>query len=192
MSTDPLVRFHRWFAQAQRAGVVLPESMALATADAHGRPSVRFVLLKQADASGFVFFTNLRSRKGRDLEENRRAALAFYWDQLRKQVRVEGRVERVSADEADAYWVTRPRESQLAAVASRQSAALASRRALLAKWRTLRRQYSGEDVPRPAEWTGFRMVPEAIEFWTNRDHRLHDRELFVRTRDGWRRSLLQP
>lgn len=192
MSTDPLVRFHRWFAQAQRAGVVLPESMALATADAHGRPSVRFVLLKQADASGFVFFTNLRSRKGRDLEENRRAALAFYWDQLRKQVRVEGRVERVSADEADAYWVTRPRESQLAAVASRQSAALASRRALLAKWRTLRRQYRGEDVPRPAEWTGFRLVPEAIEFWTNRDHRLHDRELFVRTRDGWKRSLLQP
>ena len=192
MSTDPLVRFHRWFAQAQRAGVVLPESMALATADAHGRPSVRFVLLKQADASGFVFFTNLRSRKGRELEENRRAALAFYWDQLRKQVRVEGRVERVSADEADAYWVTRPRESQLAAVASRQSAALASRRALLAKWRTLRRQYRGEDVPRPAEWTGFRLVPEAIEFWTNRDHRLHDRELFVRTRDGWKRSLLQP
>jgi pyridoxamine 5'-phosphate oxidase len=192
MVRDPLATYHRWFAQAERAGVIAPEAMALATADAHGRPSVRFVLLKQADAHGFVFFTNVRSRKGRDLQDNRRASLAVYWDRLRKQVRIEGRVELVSPAEADAYWATRPRESQLGALASRQSAALTSRGALLAKWRALRRQYRGQDVPRPPEWAGYRIIPDAIEFWTHRDCRLHDRELFVRTRNGWTKSLLQP
>lgn len=192
MAGDPVARFHRWYAQAENAGVVAPDAMALATADSHGRPSVRFVLLKQADARGFVFFTNVRSRKGRELQDNRRAALAVYWDKLRKQVRIEGRVELVSDDEADSYWATRPRESRLGALASRQSSALASRPALLARWRALRRQYRNQEVPRPAEWTGYRIIPEAIEFWTHRDHRLHDRELFVRTRSGWTRSLLQP
>jgi pyridoxamine 5'-phosphate oxidase len=170
----------------------LPEAMALATATPRGAPSVRFVLLKSADARGFVFFTNAVSPKGEDLAANPRAALTFYWAPLGRQVRVAGRVEAVSPAEADAYWATRPRASRLAALASRQSARLGSRTALEARWRGLRRRYRGRPVPRPPTWTGFRVVPDAIEFWTHRAHRLHDRELFLRTRRGWRRLRLQP
>ena len=192
METDPLARFQRWFAQARRARIELPEAMALATADADGRPSVRFVLLKQADARGFVFFTDGRSRKGRDLAANPHAALVFYWDPIRRQVRVEGRVERVSPAEADAYWATRPRASRLAASISRQSTTLPSRAWLVARWEALRRRYRGRPVPRPPTWTGFRVVPDRIEFWVHRARWLHDRELFVRSRRGWSRRLLQP
>ena len=166
--------------------------MALATTGPRGAPSVRFVLLKGADRRGFVFFTDGRSRKGRELRASARAAVAFYWNRLGKQVRIEGRVEEVSPAEADAYWATRPRASQLAALASEQSAALASRRALVARWTELRRRYRRRPVPRPPTWTGFRLVPASVEFWTHREHRLHERELFVRTRAGWRRQLLQP
>ena len=166
--------------------------MALATAGGRGAPSVRFVLLKGADRRGFVFFTDGRSRKGRELRASARAAVAFYWNRLGKQVRIEGRVEEVSPAEADTYWATRPRASQLAALASEQSAALAGRRALIARWTELRRRYRRRPVPRPPTWTGFRLVPASIEFWTHRAHRLHERELFVRTRAGWRRQLLQP
>ena len=166
--------------------------MALATAARRGPPSVRFVLLKGADRRGFAFFTDGRSRKGRELRASLRAAVAFYWHRLGRQVRIEGRVEEVSAADADAYWATRPRASQLAALASQQSAALASRRVLMARWRRLRRRYRGRPVPRPPAWTGFRIVPKSIEFWTHREHRLHERELFVRTRAGWGRRLLQP
>jgi len=166
--------------------------MALATAARRGAPAVRFVLLKAADRRGFVFFTDGRSRKGRELHASRRAAVAFYWNALGRQVRIEGRVEEVSAAEADAYWATRPRASQLAALASQQSAALASRRALMRRWAQLRRRYRRRPVPRPPTWTGFRIVPASIEFWTHREHRLHDRELCVRTRAGWTRRLLQP
>jgi pyridoxamine 5'-phosphate oxidase len=192
MTNDPLARFRVWFNQAQRAGAQLPEAMALATADARGRPAVRFVLLKQADARGFVFFTNARSRKGRELRANPRASAAIYWYQLGKQVRIEGPIEPLSVAEADAYWVTRPRASQLAALASRQSATLASRRVLVQRWNALNRRYRGRPIPRPRGWTGFRIVPDAVEFWTHHEHRLHDRELFVRTRRGWRREWLQP
>src|SRR5437867_742385 len=165
--------------------------MALATAGRRGA-SVRFVLLKGADRRGFAFFTDGRSRKGRELRASVRAAVAFYWNRLGRQVRIEGRVEQVSTAEADAYWATRPRASQLAALASHQSAALASRRSLTGRWQALRRRYRRHPVPRPPAWTGFRIIPESIEFWTHREHRLHDRELFVRTRAGWRRRLLQP
>jgi len=189
---DPIRRFQRWFAQARAAGMLQPEATALATADALGRPSVRMVLLKQADRDGFVFYTNSRSRKGRELRNNPRAALVIHWDRLGKQVRVEGRVEPVTEAEADAYWATRPRESQLAAVASDQSAPLRSRAALVAKWRALARGTRGTPVPRPRHWTGYRIVPAAIEFWTHRDHRLHDRERFTRRRRGWQRTRLQP
>jgi pyridoxamine 5'-phosphate oxidase len=193
MAADPVARFRRWFAEARRARIPLAETMALATADAAGRPSVRFVLLKQADRHGFVFFTDGRSRKGRELRRRRRAAAAFYWHPIGKQVRVAGRVEEVSAAEADAYWKTRPRASRFAALASTQSAPLASRAALLARWKALGRRYDTADaIPRPREWTGFRIIPEAIEFWTRGDDRLHQRELFVRTRSGWTRTLLQP
>jgi pyridoxamine 5'-phosphate oxidase len=192
MNADPIVRFQRWFEEARRAGVALPESMALATADARGRPAVRFVLLKQGDESGFVFFTNAASRKGRELRDNQHAALAFYWDELGKQVRIEGSIEEMSAAAADVYWVTRPRASQLAARASRQSALVASRRVLVARWRSLTRRYAGKAVPRPEGWLGYRLIPDAIEFWTRHEHRLHHRELFVRSRRGWKRQLLQP
>ena len=189
---DPIARFRRWFAAARKADIAQPDAMALATADHSGRPAVRVVLLKQADERGFVFFTDARSRKGSDLRENARAALAFHWQPLGRQVRVEGRVVEVTAAEADAYWRTRPRESQLAASSSYQSAQLDSRATLLRRWRALARSLAGRDVPRPPTWTGFRIVPSRIEFWTHRDHRLHDRELFTRRRGGWVRGRLHP
>jgi len=189
---NPIARFRRWFAAAERADVPLPEAIALATAGRRGRPSVRFVLLKHVDERGFVFFTDGRSRKGGELAANPEVAFACYWDALGKQVRVEGRVRLVSAFEADAYWATRPRESRLAASVSRQSATLAREAELVARWRALGRRYPGDDVPRPASWTGFRIVPRAIEFWTRGDFRLHHRERFERRRGGWARRLLQP
>jgi len=192
MREGPLSRFHRWFREAARAGVEQPEAMALATADAHGRPSVRFVLLKQADENGFVFYTDSRSRKGKDLAENRYASAVFYWHPTGKQVRIAGPVEEVSAEEANRYWSTRPRPSQLAATASWQSARLLERAELVERWRELRRRFRGKAIPRPPQWIGYRIVPEIIEFWVRRNHRLHHRELFRRTRQGWKSTLLQP
>lgn len=192
MPSDPIARFGRWFQEAERARLPLPEAMALATTSRRGVPSVRFVLMKGADARGFVFFTDRRSPKGRDLDRGARAALAFYWNPLGRQVRISGRVEPISPADADTYWQTRPRASQLAALASRQSAPLPSRTWLTARWRRLRRKYRDWPIPRPPGWTGFRVIPTSIEFWTHREHRLHHRELFVRTRRGWRRRLLQP
>jgi pyridoxamine 5'-phosphate oxidase len=150
------------------------------------------VLLKGADRDGFVFYTNSRSRKGRELAANPRAALVLHWDSIGKQIRIEGRVRRVSEAEADAYWTSRPRASQLAALASDQSDPVATRAELMARWRKLDRTYRDRPVPRPPHWTGYRVLPESIEFWTHRDHRLHDRELFTRTRSGWKRTRLQP
>ncbi|MBI4516353.1 MAG: pyridoxamine 5'-phosphate oxidase [Deltaproteobacteria bacterium] len=192
MTDVPIARFRRWFRKAGEAGEALPEAMALATADARGRPAVRFVLLKGVDQRGFVFFTNAGSRKGRELRDNPQASLAVYWDKLGKQVRIDGRIESVTAAEADAYWATRPRESQLAAVASRQSSELVSRAQLLAAWRKLRHHYRGEAIPRPSGWTGYRIIASEIEFWHRGDHRLHHRELFTRTRNSWSCKLLQP
>jgi pyridoxamine 5'-phosphate oxidase len=192
MAHDPFRIFHRWFKQAQRAGVPLVESMAVATADGAGRPSVRLMLLKQADEDGFVFFTHASSRKGRELSANPRAAGAFYWDATGKQVRFEGRIEEVSEAEADEYWSTRPRSSQLGAWASEQDAPLASRKVLIARWKAMRKKYQGHPVPRPEGWNGYRVIPATIEFWTRRAARLHERELFTRTRTGWKRQLIQP
>jgi pyridoxamine 5'-phosphate oxidase len=189
---DPIATFRRWYAAAERARVPLYDAMALATADRRGAPSVRFVLLKGVDRRGFVFFTDGRSRKGRDLAARPRAAIAFYWDAISKQVRVEGRIEPVSAAEADAYWHTRERGSRLAAAVSTQSAPMPSHAWLLARWRRLRRELAGASVPRPAAWTGYRIVPDAIELWRRGPHRLHRRERYERTRTGWRRRLLQP
>ena len=191
MAGDPLVQFHRWFEQA-RPVVRLPECMALATADAAGKSSVRFVLVRRADPHGFVFYTNARSPKGQHLRAKPHAAAAFYWDPIGKQVRLEGRVEEVSAAEADRYWSTRARPKQLGALASVQSAPLSSRAELVARWKALGKEFHGRTIPRPAEWTGYRIVPRSIEFWTRRPARLHVRELFVRTRTGWKRQLLQP
>jgi pyridoxamine 5'-phosphate oxidase len=166
--------------------------MALATADRRGRPSVRYVLLKGADPRGFVFYTNTRSAKARDLRANRRAAIAFYWDATGRQVRCEGRVTEVSPAEADAYWASRPRGSQVASAVSRQSAPLESNEFLMARYRELLRSYEGAQVPRPEVWSGFRIVAERIEFWTRREPRLHRRELFVRSGGKWTMKLLQP
>ena len=189
---DPIATFCRWYAAAERARVALHDAMALATADRRGAPSVRFVLLKGVDQRGFVFFTDGRSRKGRELAARPRAAIAFYWDAIAKQVRVEGRIEPVSAGEADAYWRTRERGNRLAAASSTQSAPMPSHAWLLARWRRLRRELAGAPVPRPADWSGYRIVPDAIELWRRGPHRLHRRERYERTRTGWRRRLLQP
>jgi len=189
-SRDPIVKFVRWFDAAR--SIPNYEAMALATAGSDGRPAVRFVLLKGIDQRGFLFFTDSRSRKGRELRANPRASLAFYWQPQGRQVRVEGRVEEVPPSEADEYWSTRPRQSQLAASASFQSAPLRSRVSLLARVARLAAKRRGREIPRPHGWLGFRLRPDAIEFWTHREHRLHDREIYVRDGSNWRRGLLQP
>jgi pyridoxamine 5'-phosphate oxidase len=192
MADDPITRFQRWYDRARKSHIEQPDAMTLATADRRGRPSARMVLLKQADAAGFVFYTNGKSRKGREMASNPRAALVFHWDGLGRQVRIEGPVREVSSKEADAYWVSRPRASQLAALASQQSAALRSRALLMATYRALSRRYRSAPVPRPPHWTGYRVVPRSIEFWTHRNHRLHDREVYTRTARGWKHVRLQP
>src|SRR5262245_51938389 len=187
MPTDPIARFRRWYREAARKAD-LPDACALATATRDGRPSVRFVLLKGADAGGFVFFTDARSRKGGELRANPRAALAFYWHEAGRQVRVEGRVREVAGAEADAYWATRPRGSRLSAWASRQSAPIASRADLRRALLRLEARHRGAGIPRPAYWRGFRIVPEAIEFWVRGAYRLHFREKFLRRGGRWRRA----
>lgn len=192
MALDPVRLFRRWFREARHAKAPLPEACALATATPAGRPSVRFVLLKQADRLGFVFFTDARSRKGRELAANPYGSLAFYWHRTGRQVRVEGRVSQIPSEEADAYWATRPRGSQLSAAASEQSAPVAGRKILLDRIRRLREKYRGREIPRPAHWKGFRLAPSAIEFWVRGSHRLHSRQRFVRRGRGWKALHLQP
>lgn len=189
VSSDPLATFREWFEEARASGVEFPEVMTLATADAKGRPSARMLLLKGADEHGFTFFSGYESRKGRELAENPRAALVFYWRPLGRQVRVEGPVRRLSPDESDAYWSTRPVRSRAAAAASRQSEPIESREALDAEFE---RQLALGEPPRPERWGGFVLEPESIELWQHRDDRLHDRIRFTRAREGWRRELLSP
>ena len=187
--TDPLETFHEWFEEARAAGVEFPEVMTLATADAEGRPSARMLLLKSADERGFTFFSGYESRKGRELAENPRAALVFYWRPLGRQVRIEGPVRKLSADESDAYWSTRPVRSRAAAAASRQSEPIESREALEAEFE---RQLALGAPPRPERWGGYVLEPEAIELWQHRDDRLHERIRFTRAREGWQQDLLSP
>jgi pyridoxamine 5'-phosphate oxidase len=192
MATDPFTLFDEWFAEAGEAEINDAEAMALATADSNGRPSVRMVLLKGHGTEGFVFYTNALSAKGTQLAENPRAALLFHWKSLRRQVRIEGTVERVSEANADAYFATRARDSQLGAWASDQSRPLDSRAEFEQRFEHARLQFEGKDVPRPAHWRGYRVVPERIEFWTARPHRLHERRLFTLAEGRWSEGLLYP
>ena len=189
MAIDPVARFNEWLEEARAAGVAVPESMALATVDAEGQPSARMLLLKGADENGFTFFSGYESRKGRELDENPRAALVFYWRPLGKQVRVEGTVRRLSPEESDAYWATRPLRSRAAAAASRQSEPLASRDELEAEFE---RQLALGEPRRPERWGGYVLEPDAIELWQHRDDRLHERLRFTRAREGWRSERLAP
>jgi pyridoxamine 5'-phosphate oxidase len=188
---DPMALFAALFERAGRE-CAEPDAMVLSTVDPEGRPSARYVLLKGVDERGFVFYTNLGSRKARALAAHPHAALTFYWPPLEKQVRVEGDVERVSDAEADAYFVTRPRESQIGAWASKQSASLASPASLDERIRNVRERFEGAPVPRPPFWSGFRVVARSIEFWTRDPARLHERVLFQRSNGQWERSLLFP
>jgi pyridoxamine 5'-phosphate oxidase len=192
MMTDPLALFDEWLADARASEPDEPGAMAVATTGADGQPSVRMVLLKAHDPAGFVFYTHEQSAKGEDLAENPRAALLFHWKSLHRQIRIEGAVGRVSDAEADAYFATRIRDAQLGAWASDQSRPLDSRETFEQRFEEAKRRFDGQDVPRPAGWIGYRVVPDRIEFWTAREHRLHERRLFTSTGDGWSEGLLYP
>jgi pyridoxamine 5'-phosphate oxidase len=193
VDSTPIDLFRRWFDEAIASGSRLPDAMTLATATKDGKPSARMVLLKQVDDRGFVFYTNYRSSKARELEENPQAALVFYWTQLDRQVRVEGSIERVSPAESDDYFKTRPRESQLGAAASPQSEVIESREILEKNFRELDELYRDRPIDRPAHWGGYRLTPERIEFWQNRTGRLHDRILYERQANGsWTIKRLAP
>jgi pyridoxamine 5'-phosphate oxidase len=192
MTTNPFALFDDWFAEARASEPNDPEAMALATADENGNPSVRMVLLKGHGPGGFVFYTNKESKKGGELGANPSAALLFHWKSLRRQVRIEGPVERVPETDADTYFATRARDSQLGAWASDQSRPLESRETFEMRFLSVRQQFEGKNVPRPPYWGGFRVVPERIEFWTDRAHRLHERRLFIRSDAGWTEGLLYP
>ena len=192
LDPDPVVQFQAWFDRARESGPAMPEAAAVATATPDGAPSVRMVLVKQADANGFVFFTNYESRKASDLIANPRAALLFYWEPLGRQVRIEGPVTRVARQETEAYVRSRPRGSQLSALASPQSRVVESRRVLEETLAELAARYEGTDVPVPDNWGGFRLAPETYEFWQHREDRFHDRLVYQRSGDGWRIERLAP
>jgi pyridoxamine 5'-phosphate oxidase len=189
---DPFTLFGAWFGQAEQSEPNDPNSMALATATPDGRPSVRMVLMKGWDRAGFVFYTNLESRKGEELRANRAVALLFHWKSLRRQVRIEGRAEDVTGAEADAYFATRPRLARLGAWASDQSRPLSSRAALVARAAAMELRYPIGDIPRPPHWSGYRVVPEQFEFWQDMPFRLHDRITYARDGAAWTRGALYP
>jgi len=189
---DPIALFERWFNEAKRAGLYLPDAVALATSTKDGVPSVRMMLNKGIDERGFRFFTNYGSPKAAELAENPEAALAFHWNRLHRQVRVKGTVERLTAEESEAYFSTRPRGSQLGAWASQQSDELESRQQLVDSYKEHEARFSGQEVPLPPFWGGYRLVPRRIEFWQGRANRLHDRLRYTKEAGGWRRVRLYP
>lgn len=190
--SDPFTLFDAWFAEAKASEVNDPNAMSLATATADGKPSVRMVLLKDRDAGGFVFYTNFHSRKGSELAANGQAALLFHWKSLRRQIRIEGGIVEVTPAEADAYFHSRPRDSQLGAWASLQSEPMAERFELERRMANYTAQYAGKPVPRPPHWSGYRVIPDNFEFWLDRPFRLHERITFARAANGWQSGRLYP
>ncbi len=189
---DPIDQFRRWFDEAQEADLHEPNAMTLATATPDGKPSARVVLLKGVDERGFVFYTNYEGRKARELEANPNCTLAFYWGELERQIRVEGRASRVPDEESDAYFASRPRGSQLGAWASEQSRPVEDRSKLEERLKELEEEYEGREIPRPPFWGGYRVEPERMEFWQGRENRLHDRLLYTRSDEKWVVGCLQP
>jgi pyridoxamine 5'-phosphate oxidase len=189
---DPMDLFARWFEAAERSSILLPEAIAVATSSRDGRPSVRMMLLKGFDARGFRFFTNYESQKGREIEENPRAAFLVHWALLQRQIRVAGWLEKLSEEESAAYFRTRARGSQIGAWASKQSSTLTGRDELERRVREMETRFAGEDVPLPPFWGGYRLVPERIEFWQGRANRLHDRLEYTREDGEWKRVRLSP
>ena len=193
LDPDPYVQFARWYDDAYAHGQLQPDAMIVASSTPDGRPSVRMVLLRGVDQRGFCFYTNFASRKGRELDTNPHAAIAFHWPEVLRQVRATGAVERVADAESDAYWYARPRASRISAWASEQSDVVATRAELEARVTELELRFADGDVPRPEGWGGYRVVPAELEFWQHRDDRLHDRLLYARAADGgWRIDRLQP
>jgi pyridoxamine 5'-phosphate oxidase len=192
LDDDPVAQFGRWFGEAERADLIEPNAMTLATSSPDGRPSARIVLLKGFGPDGFVFFSNYASRKGDELAANPNAALVFWWPPLERQVRLEGRVERTTTEESEAYWASRPLGSRLAALASAQSQVLAGREELVRRVEELAARHRDGDVPLPEAWGGYRLVPDAFEFWQGQPNRLHDRFRYTRQPDGWRVERLSP
>jgi pyridoxamine 5'-phosphate oxidase len=189
---DPFQLFADWFAEARQSEINDPDAMALATATPDGRPSVRMVLLKGHGPDGFVFYTNLDSRKGAELAANGHAALLFHWKTLRRQVRIEGPIDAVSDKVADAYFSTRSRDSRLGAWASYQSRPLEERATFEHRFEDMTRKFEGQPVPRPPRWSGFQVSPKSFEFWSDRAHRLHERRVFTPSNSGWREGFLYP
>lgn len=189
---DPMELFKEWFDQAQKLNVKEPAAVLLATSTTDGKPSLRTMLMKEYDQRGFCFFTNLTSRKGKELLENPQAAMCFYWDAIDRQIRIEGKVERVTEKEADRYFAARSRGSQLGAWSSKQSLAMESDDELPTRVKAITQQFEGQPVPRPPFWSGFRLVPDCIEFWQRGEHRLHKRILYTKLTNSWKIQRLFP
>lgn len=192
LTSDPLIQFRLWFDEAIDAGIPDANAMTLATATPDGKPSARVVLLKSIDDRGFCFFTNYRSRKGRELDQNPNAALVFFWQPLHRQVRIEGTVERLTSEESDAYFHSRPLESQIGALVSPQSSVIPNREYLDERFSRLADEHKNGVIPRPGHWGGYRVIPFSIEFWQGRESRLHDRFVFHREGSNWRSERLAP